>query len=138
MNQLVKKNTLLSFFSPLVNVPRECWKRLINLFRGVQDITPQQAQLLVQSKDALVLDVREQSEYDAWHLPSSHLIPLGVISARAVELDKFKKYPIVVICHGGKRSADACEQLAKLGFSQTFNIAGGILAWDKAGLPIER
>lgn len=138
MNQLVKKNPFLSFLSPLVNVPREWWKRVVNLSRGVKDITPQKAQLLVRNKEALVLDVREQSEYDAWHLSSSQLIPLSAIPARAVELDKFKAHPIVVICHGGKRSADACERLAKLGFSQTFNIAGGILAWDKAGLPIER
>lgn len=138
MNQSTSKHPLLPLLASLIDVPRELWKRLFNLFRGVKDVTPREAKSLIDSREALVLDVREQKEYDAWHLPGSLLIPLGSVQARAAELERYKLHPVVVICHGGKRSADACDRLAKLGFRQTFNIAGGILAWDKAGLPIEK
>ena len=91
---------------------------------------------LLERADAamLVLDVREQHEYDAGHLSGSLLIPLGQLSDRIAELEQQKDRPIVVICHGGKRSADACAVLAERGFANTFNIAGGILAWRRANL----
>ncbi len=123
--------------SPVIEVPREAWKRLVNVFRGVKDISPETALAYARDKGALILDVREPHEYQAGHAPDSVLIPLGSLVGRASELEPHRNSLIVVICHGGKRSADACEKLAKLGFSHTFNIVGGILAWRKAGLPVE-
>lgn len=122
--------------SAAIDGPRELWKRFVNRLRGVRDISPREALDLIRSRGALVLDVREQPEYDAGHLADTTLIPLGSLEARIAELERFRDRPIVVICHGGKRSATACWQLARRGFGQTFNIAGGILAWKKASLPL--
>lgn len=138
MQQSASRNLVLEALTPVVNVPREAWKRLVNRFRGVTDISPTEALDLVRQNGTLLLDVREQSEYDQWHLANSVLIPLGTLAARVAELERYRDRPIVVLCHGGKRSATACWQLAKLGFRNTFNVAGGILAWDKARLPIEK
>lgn len=129
--------TLKRAFVAAIDPPRELWKRFINVLRGVKDISPIEASKLIRDENAFVLDVREQHEYDAGHLSHSLLIPLGQLQARVVELDAQRNKPIVVICHGGKRSATACDQLAKQGFSKTFNIAGGILAWRRANLPTE-
>jgi rhodanese-related sulfurtransferase len=128
---------LKTALTALINGPRELWKRAVNVFRGVRDISPTVALRYAIQNDALVLDVREQKEYDAGHVPQSVLIPLGTLEARVAELDTYRERPIVVICHGGKRSATACAKLAQLGFQDTYNVAGGILAWKKAQLPVE-
>ena len=121
----------------LIDPPRELWKRAVNLTRGIQDINVFQAQALI-NQGAFVLDVREPDEFEAGHLPASTLIPLAQLTDRVAELDAHRSQNIVVICHGGKRSATACGQLAQLGFANTYNIAGGILAWKKAKLPVVR
>ena len=138
MSQPNVRNPVLSFLSPVVNVPREFWKHLINIFRGVKDISPQEALIFIEQKKAFILDVREQNEYDAGHVANSILIPLGQLNARVAELEQYKSSDLVVICRGGKRSATACWQLGQHGFSRIYNIAGGIIAWNKDNLPVER
>jgi rhodanese-related sulfurtransferase len=128
----------LTTLAPLVNIPREGFKRLVNLFRGVRDISVRTAWSMIETQGAQVLDVREPQEFAAGHVPGSRLIPLGSLAARVGELAAFKALPLVVICHGGKRSATACAALARLGFADTYNVAGGILAWRRAGLPEAR
>lgn len=86
--------------------------------------------------DALVLDVREDKEYAAGHIPKAKHIPLGQLPRRLQELDKFKSKPILVTCRSGQRSARACGILKKAGFETVYNQAGGILAWERANLPV--
>ncbi|MCA1978372.1 MAG: rhodanese-like domain-containing protein [Thiobacillus sp.] len=88
--------------------------------------------------DALILDVREPSEFASGHIPRAKHIPLGQLSERLHELDKFKGKPVLVNCRSGQRSARACGQLKKAGFETVYNLAGGIMAWERAGLPIEK
>lgn len=121
----------------VVNVVREATKHLVNILRGVEDIDPVTAHGMITREGALVLDVREQHEYAAGHLARSVLIPLPQLERRIGELDAFRHRTIVVLCHGGKRSATACWLLGKLGFLHTYNVAGGILAWRDAQLPVE-
>lgn len=128
--------TLRAIAVHVIDPPRELWKRLVNRVRSVRDISPHVADALIRERDAFVLDVREQHEYDAGHLAYSTLIPLGSLATRVAELEPHRTRPIVVICHGGKRSATACWQLARLGYADTYNIAGGILAWKRAALPL--
>jgi rhodanese-related sulfurtransferase len=86
--------------------------------------------------DALVLDVREDKEYAAGHIPKAKHIPLGQLANRLQELEKFKGKPILVTCRSGHRSARACGMLKKAGFETVFNQAGGIIAWERANLPV--
>ncbi len=127
-------NALKESLAAAIDGPRELWKRFINILRGVKDIPPVQALHLIEQENAFILDVREQHEYDAGHVPNSLLIPLGQLETRISEIEEQRHSPIVVICHGGKRSATACALLAKKGFPHSFNIAGGILAWRRAKL----
>ncbi|HMM47008.1 MAG TPA: rhodanese-like domain-containing protein [Thiobacillaceae bacterium] len=86
--------------------------------------------------DALVLDVREDKEYTAGHIPKAKHIPLGELKRRLAELEKFKDKPILVTCRSGSRSAHACRTLKKAGFQTVYNQAGGIIAWERANLPV--
>lgn len=105
---------------------------------GVKQVNPQQAVMLFNHEDALVLDVRENSEYADGHIAKSKHIPLAQLKTRVADLEKFKDKPIVVVCRSGSRSGFACSQLRKAGFEKVNNLEGGIIAWEQAGLPKER
>jgi rhodanese-related sulfurtransferase len=85
-----------------------------------------------------MLDVREDNEWAVGHVPNAKHIRLGQLSSQLSELGKFKDKPIVVYCRSGNRSARACVMLKKAGFSNANNMAGGIIAWEQANLPITR
>lgn len=98
-------------------------------------IDVQQAATL-QSGGALLLDVREADEYAAVHAPGSTLIPLGQLAQRMLELGSDKNRPILLICRSGRRSAAALKILEQAGYSALQNVEGGMLAWQKMGLPV--
>ncbi|MBB5039350.1 molybdopterin-synthase adenylyltransferase MoeB [Prosthecobacter dejongeii] len=83
----------------------------------------------MQGEDHFLLDVREPDEYENARITGSILIPLGQVTARAAEIPKDK--PVFVHCRSGMRSAKAVATLQDLGYTQVWNIAGGILAWAK-------
>jgi len=114
------------------------WSLFGNRFRGVKEVNPAAALQLINHKSAVVLDVREPGEYDAGHVLNSKLIPLGKLKERIGELEKYKDQPVVVVCRSGNRSGTACFILGKQGFGQVYNLAGGVQAWQKANLPLEK
>ena len=75
----------------------------------------------------VLLDVREQFEYDICRIPGSRLIPLGELPSRMSELDSADE--IILQCKSGARSAKALKLLREAGFTKTANLKGGILAW---------
>jgi rhodanese-related sulfurtransferase len=101
-------------------------------------VSPMQATLMINREDAIVLDVREAAEFAQGHIPNSRHVPLSQMDKRMTELEKFKEKAIIVNCASGNRSASACGALRKRGFAKVFNLAGGISAWDQAGLPVTR
>ncbi len=91
----------------------------------------------VQNQDNVVLiDVREQWEYDEKHIPNITLIPMSEIAGRLDEIPTDKE--IIVTCRSGNRSGQVTEYLQQNGFSKVHNMQGGILAWEKAGYPVEQ
>ena len=105
---------------------------------GVKQIGPQEAVMLFNHEDALLLDVREQSEWSDGHIAKARHIPLGKLKDRLAELEKFKGKPIIAVCRSGNRSGSACGTLKKAGFENLHNLAGGMQAWEQAGLPREK
>jgi len=124
----------IAFFSGLMLL----WSLFGNRVRGIKEVNSMAALQLINHKNAVVLDVREQSEYDAGHVLNAKLIPLGKLKERLGELEKFKDQPIVVVCRSGNRSGTACSLLGKQGFAQAYNLAGGVQAWQKDKLPLEK
>ncbi len=114
------------------------WSYFGNRLLGIKDVDHIAAMQLINHKNALILDVREESEYAAGHILNSKLIPQGKLKGRLGELEKYRERPIVVVCRSGQRSASACALLGKQGFAQAYNLNGGITAWQKASLPLEK
>jgi rhodanese-related sulfurtransferase len=114
------------------------WSIFGNRIRGIKEVDCTAALQLINHKNALVLDVRENDEYKAGHVLHSMLIPLGKLKQRLGELEKYRDQPIVVICRSGNRSGLACAVLGKQGFTQAYNLAGGVMAWQKANLPLKK
>jgi rhodanese-related sulfurtransferase len=105
---------------------------------GRGGLAPAQATMLINREGAQVIDVRGSDEYVGGHLPESRNIPAEQLESRAGELEKFKDTPLVLVCQSGGRSAAACKQLEKLGFSRVHNLDGGIAGWRSAGLPLKK
>jgi rhodanese-related sulfurtransferase len=83
--------------------------------------------------DAWLLDVREDDEWTAGHVPGAVHIPLGQLGARTAEIPQDEI--VYVICRSGGRSGRATEALAGAGW-QAVNVAGGMQSWAAAGRPM--
>ncbi|MGB8516682.1 MAG: rhodanese-like domain-containing protein [Gallionella sp.] len=114
------------------------WSMFGNRFRGVNDVDVAAALQLINHKDAFVLDVREPSEYNNGHLLNAKLLPLGKLKERIGELEKHRNKPMLVVCRSGNRSGTACAILAKNGYTQVYNLAGGVMAWQGSKMPLEK
>lgn len=135
--QFIQNNlslVLLAVISGLMLI----WSTFGRKLTGLKEVGTQEAVLLINHSDALVLDVREDKEVAAGRIPNAKHIPLGQLGSRMQELAKYKDKPIVVNCRSGMRSAGACRMLAKDGFAQVYNLKGGIIAWEKDNMPVEK
>lgn len=134
--QFIQNNLLLVGLA-VVSGAMLLWSFIGGKVSGVTQVNTLEATRLI-NQDALVLDVREDKEFVAGHIPKARHIPLGALPERLKELEKFKTKPIVVNCRSGQRSARACGILKKHGFENVVNLAGGIMAWESAHLPMEK
>ncbi len=94
-----------------------------------------EATMLINQKDAVVIDVREPAEFAQSHILNSRNVPQGEIETRLKELERYKEKPVIVACATGNRSGSAAAVLRKHGFASVVNLSGGIAAWQQAGLP---
>lgn len=83
---------------------------------------------------AFVLDVREQSEWDSFHIPGATLIPLGQLPNRLSEVPHDK--PVVVVCRTGHRSQQGRDILLQAGFTNVTSMTGGVTEWQTQGRAI--
>lgn len=103
---------------------------------SIKEMTPTDvAQMVNHRHTAVILDVRSPEEYTRQgHIAESRLMPLATIPVRKNELPLDQ--PIVCVCRSGARSSAACEVLLQHGFQHVINMKGGMLAWQRAGLPL--
>ena len=93
------------------------------------NITAEEAKRIMDTEEGyVILDVREQDEYDAGHISGAILIPYTQIEAKANEMLPDKDQLILVYCRSGRRSKIAAEALAELGYTNIKEF-GGILDW---------
>ena len=94
-----------------------------------EQITPEAAKKIMDSgEEHIILDTREQDEFDEGHIPGAILIPYTEIENKAIELIPDKDKLILVYCRSGRRSKIAAESLAKLGYTNVKEF-GGIIDW---------
>ena len=94
-----------------------------------QQITQEEAKEMMDTQKVIILDVREQDEYDSGHIPGAVLLPVGTIDENtAAEVIPETDSTVLVYCRSGNRSKTASETLAGLGYTNIYEF-GGINTW---------
>jgi len=99
-------------------------------------VGPQQEVMLINRKDAVVVDVRDKKEFDAGHIVDSINIPLAKLKQRVTELKKHKDKPVLVVCKLGQHSGDAAKTLEEAGHSEVIRLSGGVTEWKSQSYPL--
>jgi rhodanese-related sulfurtransferase len=100
-----------------------------------RNLSSQEAYAMVgQRGDLFLLDVRTPGEYQQARLDGARLIPIDQFAKRLAEVPKDR--PVLVYCAVGSRSAQVVNYLARQGYSEIYNLSGGIYAWAQKGLPV--
>ncbi len=87
-------------------------------------------------RPALVVDVREADEFASVRIEGAFHVPSSQFAQRVTEIPRDR--PVVVICASGGRSAAVTDHLLNNGWTDVGNVAGGIVAWERFGLPVRR
>lgn len=99
-------------------------------------LSPAEAKAKLDTDGAQLIDVREEWEFAAGHVPGARCLPLRTLLRQArAELTSDN---LIFVCAVGQRSTVACEMAASLGFSKVFNVKGGMAAWAASGLAVEK
>ena len=98
--------------------------------RGLPSISARDALDRVATKDVVLIDVREQYEWDAGHSPRARSLPMSELNVRLSELPHDQL--LAVVCHSGSRSARVASAIIEAGYDAV-NVEGGMLAWVQAG-----
>lgn len=101
----------------------------------VPEVTPAEASAR-QERGAVLVDVREDSEWQDGHVRGALHVPLDALPQRLGELDRNQE--VITVCRSGNRSAFAADTLLKAGFPRVSSLAGGTVAWTEQGLPVSR
>ena len=101
----------------------------------VETISPQQAQKMMKT-GAKMVDVREPAEWEEAHIAGSTLIPLGEVKQEPSKAARAPK--VLLLCHSGRRAAVAADAMPELKNVKLFVVEGGIVNWQKAGLPVSK
>lgn len=98
----------------------------------MKEITAEELKKRIDNGEQLhVLDVREPEEYAEYNI-GAQLLPLGKIMGMQLEdIDELKDEELIIHCRSGKRSMQACMILEQVGFSNTVNLTGGVMAWQE-------
>lgn len=133
--EFVSNHLLLvsAFVAILAMIAFTEWRRAKS---GAKNIAPSTAINLVNHEDAVMLDVREQSEFKGGHIINAIHIPLSKLGNEIDRLSKHKDKPVIAYCRSGSRSVGACSTLKQHGFENVHNLGGGLAAWQNAGLPV--
>jgi rhodanese-related sulfurtransferase len=115
------------------------WPSISKAVGGAKEVGTMEATRLMNSGDALVLDIRDNGEFNGGRIPKSKNVPLAELDKRIDDFAKFKDKPVIVTCKasGGKASA-AVRLLKAKGFNNVHTLAGGFASWQQASLPVEK
>ncbi|MFV1992868.1 MAG: rhodanese-like domain-containing protein [Acidiferrobacterales bacterium] len=105
---------------------------------GINAVSAFEAVRLMNQEKAVLIDVCEDNEYKEGHILNSVNMPLSGLSKRMGEMDKHKAKPVIISCRTGNRSGRAASMLRKNGFESVHILTGGMTAWKKENLPVEK
>ena len=105
---------------------------------NINMISVNDAPRLMGHDNAVLVDVREEKEYKAGHIPDAINVPLSGLSKNINKLEKYKNKPLILSCRTHNRSLRAAALLSRQGFEDLKVLHGGFMAWQKENLPIEK
>jgi len=105
---------------------------------GFTEIKAAPAVQLINHKDAVVVDIRSDDAYAKGHIIDAIHLPAERLEDSLDQLAAYRDRAIIVCCNSGRQSAKAASLLAKNGFSAVYKLAGGMMSWESAHLPLER
>jgi rhodanese-related sulfurtransferase len=120
-----------------MNQPNRFQQLVADAKQRITEISPQEAHEQVKRGEAVLLDVREASEFAQGHAPGAKHLSKGVIEVEIEEQVPDPNQVIIAYCGGGSRSALVADNLQKMGYTNVRSLAGGMRAWKEAGLPTE-
>ncbi|MGZ4338295.1 MAG: molybdopterin-synthase adenylyltransferase MoeB [Gaiellaceae bacterium] len=103
----------------------------------ISEIDATHARERIESGEPVVLDVREQDEWDEGHIPGAVHVPRGHLESRIERLAPDAARPVVVYCSQGNRSVFAAKTLEELGYEDVVSLAGGFTDWKRNGFPVQ-
>lgn len=104
--------------------------------KAIKELTPRELAEMLDRDEVLVVDVREPGEFAAGRIKGSINMPLSRFGAEALPDGKGKQ--VILTCAAGRRSAMALAQCARAGVEVDTHLGGGLGAWMRAGLPVQR
>ncbi len=109
-------------------------EELVNqVMPNITEISPSKAQDIISNSDVVILDVREEDEFNAGHIDNTILLPRGLLEFKINTIAELsdKSAAIIVYCRSGKRSALSANTLQNMGYTNVLSIAGGYEAWKQ-------
>ena len=103
----------------------------------ISEIDASQARDRIESGEPVVVDVREQEEWDEGHIPGAVHVPRGHLESRIERLAPDAARPVVVYCSQGNRSVFAAKTLEELGYEDVVSLTGGFTDWKRNGFPVQ-
>jgi molybdopterin/thiamine biosynthesis adenylyltransferase/rhodanese-related sulfurtransferase len=103
----------------------------------ISEIDATRARDRIESGEPVVVDVREQDEWDEGHIAGAVHVPRGYLESRIERLAPDTSRPLIVYCSAGNRSAFAAKTLADLGYEDVVSLAGGFTDWKRNGFPVQ-
>ena len=103
----------------------------------VKAVSPGEATRLLNHDNAIMIDMRSDKDYRDGHIVNAVNVPDGKGEIPAT-LSKHLERPVIVYCQRGQTSTAVCNRLSKQGFESVYNLQGGVLAWQKAELPLTK
>ena len=114
------------------------YRELLQQVRSeISEIDSTHARERIESGEPVVVDVREQDEWDEGHIPGAVHIPRGHLESRIERLAPDAARPVVVYCSQGNRSVFAAKTLEELGYEDVVSLAGGFTDWKRNGFPVQ-
>ena len=103
---------------------------------SASSVGPQEAIMMINRKNATVIDVRERKEFDSGHIVDSLNIPLKNLKQRLSELRKHEQKPLIVVCKLGQHSGEAAKLIQEAGHDEVVRLNGGLTEWKAQSLPL--
>ncbi|MBJ7537869.1 rhodanese-like domain-containing protein [Marinomonas transparens] len=103
---------------------------------GAQSLTPSAATNLMNTEEAIIVDIRPEKEFKSGYITGALNVPATKMKDNLTRLEKHKDAPIILVCKSGVTSGASAKDLKKEGFTKVYKLQGGIAEWQSSNLPL--